>query len=63
MQVLRADGSPIPGLFGAGAAGQGGIFLWGHGHHIGWAFVSGRIAGRNAARNAAADAVPVEAAA
>ena len=39
----------IPGLWTAGSAGQGGLILKGHGHHIGWAFTSGRIAGRNAA--------------
>jgi len=49
LEVLRADGMPIPGLFAAGSVGQGGLLLEGHGHHLGWAFVSGRIAGRNAA--------------
>jgi succinate dehydrogenase/fumarate reductase flavoprotein subunit len=49
LQVLREDGSPIVGLYAAGSAGQGGLLLEGHGHHLGWAFISGRIAGRNAA--------------
>lgn len=49
LEVLRADGSLIPGLYAAGAVGQGGLLLEGHGHHLGWAFISGRIAGRNAA--------------
>jgi succinate dehydrogenase/fumarate reductase flavoprotein subunit len=49
LQVLRADGSAIGGLYAAGSAGQGGLLLEGHGHHLGWAFISGRIAGRNAA--------------
>jgi len=49
LEVLRADGSTIPGLYAAGATGQGGLLLEGHGHHLGWAFISGRIAGRNAA--------------
>lgn len=49
LQVLRGDGSPIAGLFAAGSAGQGGVILDGHGHHLGWAFTSGRLAGRNAA--------------
>lgn len=49
LQVLRSDGSPIAGLFAAGSAGQGGLLLEGHGHHLGWAFISGRIAGGNAA--------------
>jgi succinate dehydrogenase/fumarate reductase flavoprotein subunit len=39
----------IPGLFAAGSAGQGGLLLEGHGHHLGWAFTSGRLAGRHAA--------------
>ncbi len=48
-EVLREDGTAIPGLIAAGSNGQGGMLLEGHGHHLGWAFVSGRIAGRNAA--------------
>jgi succinate dehydrogenase/fumarate reductase flavoprotein subunit len=53
LEVIGADGAPIPGLYAAGATGQGGLLLYGHGHHLGWAFVSGRIAGRNAALNGA----------
>ena len=49
LQVLRRDGSPIAGLFAAGSVGQGGVLLEGHGHHLAWAFTSGRLAGRNAA--------------
>jgi fumarate reductase flavoprotein subunit len=49
MEVLGEDEKPIAGLFAAGSAGQGGLILNGHGHHIGWAFVSGRIAGAGAA--------------
>lgn len=49
LEVLDEDGQPIPGLYAAGNAGQGGILLMGYGHHLGWAFTSGRIAGRNAA--------------
>lgn len=48
-EVLGDDGAPIAGLFAAGSAGQGGLLLFGHGHHLAWAFVSGRLAGRNAA--------------
>lgn len=48
LRVLRPDGSTIAGLFAAGGAGQGGLMLLGHGHHIAWAMVSGRIAGRSA---------------
>jgi fumarate reductase flavoprotein subunit len=47
-RVLGADNSPIAGLFAAGSTGQGGLLLKGHGHHLAWAFVSGRRAGRNA---------------
>ncbi len=49
LEVLKADGTPIPGLYAAGSVGQGGLLLEGHGHHLGWAFVSGRIAGRSVA--------------
>lgn len=50
MQVVDEEHRPIKGLYAAGNAGQGGILLMGYGHHLGWAFTSGRIAGRNAAR-------------
>ena len=52
LQLLGADDAPITGLYAAGSAGQGGLMLKGHGHHIGWAFTSGRMAGRHAARHA-----------
>ena len=48
-RVLDAADQPIPGLYAAGATGQGGLLLKGHGHHLAWAFASGRRAGRNAA--------------
>jgi succinate dehydrogenase/fumarate reductase flavoprotein subunit len=48
-RVLGPGDRPIPGLFAAGATGQGGLLLKGHGHHLAWAFVSGRRAGRSAA--------------
>jgi fumarate reductase flavoprotein subunit len=48
LQVLGAGDVPIQGLFAAGCAGQGGVLLDGHGHHIAWAFVSGRHAARAA---------------
>lgn len=48
-RVLSADDAPIPGLYAAGSTGQGGLLLRGHGHHLAWAFASGRRAGRNAA--------------
>lgn len=46
--VLTKEGKIIPRLYAAGSVGQGGMILAGHGVHIGWALVSGRIAGRNA---------------
>ncbi|HEY1310793.1 MAG TPA: FAD-dependent oxidoreductase [Pseudolabrys sp.] len=52
-RVLGDGDEPIAGLYAAGATGQGGMLLRGHGHHLAWAFVSGRRAGRNAARAAA----------
>jgi fumarate reductase flavoprotein subunit len=48
-RVLGAGDRPIAGLYAAGSTGQGGLLLKGHGHHLAWAFVSGRRAGRNAA--------------
>lgn len=60
-RVLDQEDSPIPGLYAAGATGQGGLLLKGHGHHLAWAFVSGRRAGRIAAL-ATASAPTVEAA-
>jgi fumarate reductase flavoprotein subunit len=48
-RVLGAQDRPIPGLYAAGATGQGGLLLKGHGHHLAWAFVSGRRAGKFAA--------------
>lgn len=48
-RVLGERDQPIPGLYAAGSTGQGGLLLKGHGHHLGWAFASGRRAGRNAA--------------
>lgn len=48
LAVIREDGSVIEGLYAAGSAGQGGVLLEGHGHHLGWALVSGRVAARSA---------------
>jgi fumarate reductase flavoprotein subunit len=48
-RVLGASGQPIRGLYAAGSTGQGGLLLKGHGHHLAWAFVSGRRAGSFAA--------------
>lgn len=54
LRVLDQAGAPIAGLYAAGSTGQGGVILEGHGHHLAWAFATGRIAGRHAARSAAA---------
>jgi succinate dehydrogenase/fumarate reductase flavoprotein subunit len=56
-RVLGAGDAPIPGLYAAGSTGQGGLLLKGHGHHLAWAFVSGRRAGRYAALAAKDDEV------
>jgi succinate dehydrogenase/fumarate reductase flavoprotein subunit len=48
-EVLRKDGTIVKGLYAVGSTGQGGLLLEGHGHHLGWAFTSGRRAGRFAA--------------
>lgn len=50
MEVLGNDGKPIPRLYAAGNAGQSGLALFGYGHHLAWAFTSGRVAGRQAAQ-------------
>jgi succinate dehydrogenase/fumarate reductase flavoprotein subunit len=50
--VLDECGAPIAGLLAAGSTGQGGLLLKGHGHHLAWAFVSGRRAGHFAAAEA-----------
>ena len=51
LRVLNREDEPIPGLYAAGSAGQGGVLLEGHGHHLSWAFTSGRLAGAHAAAN------------
>lgn len=51
-RVVDSADRPIPGLYAAGSTGQGGLLLKGHGHHLAWAFVSGRRAGRFAAQEA-----------
>ena len=48
-RVLADNDAPIPGLYAAGSTGQGGLLLKGHGHHLAWAFASGRRSGRFAA--------------
>lgn len=48
-QVLGSDDQAIDGLYAVGFIGMGGMLLEGLGHHLGWAFTSGRRAGRFAA--------------
>lgn len=55
-RVLGSDDQPLSGLYAAGSTGQGGLLLKGHGHHLAWAFVSGRRAGRLAAQAASVKA-------
>lgn len=50
LRALNTEDEPIPGLYAAGSTGQGGVLLEGHGHHLSWAFTSGRLAGENAAQ-------------
>ena len=50
-EVLNEAGRPIPGLYAAGNAGQAGFTVTGHGHGLGWAFTSGRLAARSAAED------------
>lgn len=57
-EVIGRDGEPIPGLFAAGFIGMGGMLLEGLGHHLGWAFTSGRRAGRHAAFRVLSDDLP-----
>ena len=57
-RVLDHDDRPIPGLYAAGSTGQGGLLLKGHGHHLAWAFVSGRRGGRFAAYEAVSEDLP-----
>ncbi|WP_124190111.1 FAD-dependent oxidoreductase [Natrarchaeobius oligotrophus] len=47
MAALDEGGEPIKGLYAAGSA-AGSVQLFGHGHHLPWAFTTGRIAGRAA---------------
>ena len=54
--VLTKEGKVIPRLYAAGSVGVGGLMLPGHGVHIGWALVSGRIAGRHAKEETEAEA-------
>jgi succinate dehydrogenase/fumarate reductase flavoprotein subunit len=60
LEVVDASGAVIDGLYAAGSTGQGGLLLEGHGHHLGWAFISGRIAGRHAAQARVVRAPPRE---
>jgi fumarate reductase flavoprotein subunit len=51
LQALDTDGHPIEGLYAIGQNGLGGMVLWGHGLHIGWAITSGRLVGRLLAKH------------
>ena len=61
LRVLGPNDQPIPGLFAAGFIGMCGMLLEGHGHHIGWAFTSGRLAGRHAAHRSVTEDLPQDA--
>jgi fumarate reductase flavoprotein subunit len=49
-RILTASGDAMLGLYAAGSTGQTGLLLRGHGHHLAWAFSSGRRAGVRASR-------------
>jgi fumarate reductase flavoprotein subunit len=51
-RVLADDDNPILGLYAVGSNGQGGLLLEGHGNHVGWGMISGRLAGAAAAKRA-----------
>jgi len=55
LQVLRASGDVIQGLYAGGTTGQGGLVHYSHGMGLAWAFTSGRLAGMNAATAEAVD--------
>jgi succinate dehydrogenase/fumarate reductase flavoprotein subunit len=59
-QVLRFDGAPVPGLYGAGncVASPAGQAYWGPGGTIGPALVFGHIAGTSAASSAPREPQP-----
>lgn len=63
LRVLDNDDKPIPGLYAVGFVGMGGVLLEGHGHHLGWAFTSGRLAGRYAAYSVVSAELPASPAA
>jgi succinate dehydrogenase/fumarate reductase flavoprotein subunit len=46
-EVLSTDRKVIPGLYAVGHAGMAGFTMTGHGHGLGWAFTSGRLAARH----------------
>ena len=50
-EVLNEAGDAIPGLYAAGGAGQGGFTITGHGHGLGWAFTTGRLAAQSVAED------------
>jgi hypothetical protein len=49
LKVLDEAGKAIPRLYAAGDDGRAGVMGGGHGTHMAWTFISGRIAGTNAA--------------
>jgi fumarate reductase flavoprotein subunit len=49
LKVLDEAGKVIPRLYAAGDNGRAGVMGGGHGTHMAWTFISGRIAGTNAA--------------
>jgi hypothetical protein len=53
LEVLTPAGKAIPGLYAVGHTGMAGFTMTGHGHGLGWAFTTGRLAAENAAKRLA----------
>jgi succinate dehydrogenase/fumarate reductase flavoprotein subunit len=58
-EVLTPSGQVIRGLYAVGHAGMAGFTMTGHGHGLGWAFTSGRLAAQNAATKLRDNPIPV----
>jgi succinate dehydrogenase/fumarate reductase flavoprotein subunit len=58
-EVLKPSGEAIGNLYAVGHAGMAGFTMTGHGHGLGWAFTSGRLAAENAAKKLRDDPVTI----
>lgn len=48
-RVLKDTGEAVAGHYAVGSTGRGGLVLEGHGHHLEYAFASGRLCGQRVA--------------